>query len=85
VVIKIAEILWVEYRNVDVPVLEDVLLKVFVRILLILLVGPDIFLWTQLMIVVEALDGFFAVTIPAVFVATIPEVNMPVDNKYFFF
>jgi hypothetical protein len=72
VVIKVSQILWIEDSNINITVFEYVLLEVFIGILLIFLVRPDVFLWAELMVVVEAFDKLFAVPIFAVFVAAIP-------------
>jgi hypothetical protein len=72
VVIKVSQVLRIENRKINITVFEYILLEIFIGILLIFLVWPDVFLWAELMIVVEAFDKLFAVSIFDVFVAAIP-------------
>src|ERR1700730_5951605 len=72
VVIKVSQVLRIENRKINITIFEYILLEIFIGILLIFLVRPDVFLWAELMIIVEAFDKLFAVSIFDVFVAAIP-------------
>src|SRR5260221_14156753 len=84
IVIKVAQILWIENRYVDIAVSENIFLEICVRIFLILVERPDVLLWAQVMVVVEAIDELFAVNIFLVLCTSIPQMDVGIDNTYSF-
>jgi hypothetical protein len=84
IVIKVAQVLWIENRYVDVAICENIFLEICFRIFLIFLERPDVLLRAQVMVVVEAIDELFAVNISLILCTSIPQMNVRIDNKYFF-
>ena len=67
------------------PVLEEVAQETFTAVIAVGVVVPDLFLGTEVaVVVVEAVDELFAVDVAVIGFPSVPEVDVGIDDEVFF-